>query len=347
MESIKFGSISDDDIRKWYTEINMYNQRHEVESELDNASNNMRREIVEIANYLMNVASSNEPQITADLEDIIETCISCGIDYKQGGTIFTRSSEDIKGIAEICEREGIKYKDGGTVFERTAKEIDAISDYYDSKGINYSRGGTVFVKNLAAIKSVVETCEELGIDCTKGGTIFLRWPDELREIASVCEEYGIEYKSGGAAFGKKPGDLRETAKACVECGVEPVGLILSTKGEDIRENARFIKENYGDEYLERMILAQNPARLKTVLPYLEECGCLESLLVGSCGILTLTQQEIEERMEVVKRSGDSILVDGKFHPIFGQSRKKYEENYSKTIKAVRDDMKAKQKKKDA
>lgn len=72
MDSIRLDHITNEDIRKWYAEIKQYNEMHDELSELENIPDNTRREIVEISNYLISVATKNEPQITLDLEEIID-----------------------------------------------------------------------------------------------------------------------------------------------------------------------------------------------------------------------------------------------------------------------------------
>ena len=122
---------------------------------------------------------------------------------------------------------------------------------------------------------------------------------------------------------------------CAANGIEPKGVILGINPDRIEENAKFVRENYGEQFVDRMILSQSPARLREVLPYLEETGNIHALLTGSAGILSLTLDEIKEREEVLRREGEEIIVDGKFHPIFGQSKKKYEKYHGVIVDAIR------------
>ena len=97
---------------------------------------------------------------------------------------------------------------------------------------------------------------------------------------------------------------------------------------------KYVRDNFGDSYLDKMILAQSPKRLREVLPYLESNGYLEGLLGGSCGILTFKLDEIKERERVIIECGDEVIPNGKFNSIFGLSRKRYKEKYKDVIERV-------------
>ena len=268
------------------------------------------------------------------MKEVSKVCEELGVSYKEGGNLFRKKALEIKDIVAACLEYDISYKDGGTVFERSGEEIRNISKYCLEKGIKYKSGGTIFSKNLEGIKEIVEVCEKEGIDYRESATVFLRQPKEIGEIVKICKEYGIDYGDGGSAFSKKPDVLKEVIEACVEVGIEPVGVALCSKPERIRENAKYIRENYGQEYVTRMIISQNPERLREVLPYLDEFGYLVGLLNGSAGILSLSLNEIKEREKVVRREGEEVLVNGKFNPTFGQSRKKYKQRHRDIIEIV-------------
>ena len=90
-------------------------------------------------------------------------------------------------------------------------------------------------------------------------------------------------------------------------------------------------------FVNRMIVFQNPERLMEVMPYLEKQGYLEGLLGKSAGILSLTLEEIKERERVIELTGESVIVNGNFNPVFGQTRKLYKEKYGEVIKRVNSD----------
>ena len=96
-------------------------------------------------------------------------------------------------------------------------------------------------------------------------------------------------------------------------------------------NISYVRDNYGDAFVNRMIVFQNPERLREVLPYLEKNGYLEGLLGKCAGILSLTLDEIKTREKVVKETGGDVLVNGNFNTIFGQTRKVFNEKYGHLI----------------
>ena len=71
------------------------------------------------------------------------------------------------------------------------------------------------------------------------------------------------------------------------------------------------------------------------LPFLQEKGVLPTVLT-SASILTLTKEEIEERMEYLNKHGKSVVVSSKngqvFSSVFGLSRKKYKDLVEKEKK---------------
>ena len=83
-----------------------------------------------------------------------------------------------------------------------------------------------------------------------------------------------------------------------------------------------------------MIVYQSVDRLKEVLPYLESNGYLEGLFGKSTTILSLTLDEIKLREEVIRRSGEDVLVNGNFNSKFGQTRKVFLEKHSEIISKI-------------
>ena len=220
--------------------------------------------------------------------------------------LYTNKATEIEAIANVCLEYGIKFKDGGTVFEGNAKDI----------------------------RSVCEVCKKFGIDCSKGGLIFTKTASEIEEIVNICREYNISYEQGGGVFKSKPETLRRIAEICKNEGVEIKGAIFFANPEKLQQSINYVRYNYGDMFVNRMIVFQNPERLMEVMPYLEKQGYLEELLGKSAGILSLTLDEIKEREKVIESVGEEIIVNGNFNSIFGQTRKVYKEKYGEIIKQV-------------
>ena len=92
----------------------------------------------------------------------------------------------------------------------------------------------------------------------------------------------------------------------------------------MEENIEYIKENYGIEYLNPLIVSKSNKNLRAILPYLQEQGVLE-LIKNSSTILSLTLDEIQERTRFLESIGETIVNskgDG-FNPIFGLSKNRF------------------------
>ena len=61
-----------------------------------------------------------------DIGRIIDICSEYGIPYRDGGSVFERTSNEIKSIILTCEEHGIDYSKGGNLFKRTPFEIKEI-----------------------------------------------------------------------------------------------------------------------------------------------------------------------------------------------------------------------------
>ena len=69
------------------------------------------------------------------------------------------------------------------------------------------------------------------------------------------------------------------------------------------------------------------------MPYLDSLGVLE-FIINSASILTLTKEEIEKRVEIIKLLGEDIVKNGKFNSVFGMNKTRlnkklnsYKDNY--------------------
>ena len=248
--------------------------------------------------------------------------------------MFQRFANEIRGLAEVCDKYGISYKNGGVIYTKKANEIEDIVKVCEHYGIKYKDGGTIFESTSERISEVCEVCKKLGIDYSKGGLLFTKSASEIEEIVEICREYNIPYEDAGGVFKSKPERLREIAKICNEAGVEVKGAIFFTNPDNLRESINYVRDSFGDSFVNRMIVYQSVDRLKEVLPYLESNGYLEGLLGKSTTILSLTLDEIKLREEVIRRSGEDVLVNGNFNSKFGQTRKVFLEKHSEIISKI-------------
>ena len=52
-------------------------------------------------------------------------------------------------------------------------------------------------------------------------------------------------------------------------------------------------------------------------------------------VLSLTLEEFKERERILQSRGEEVLIDGKFNPIFGLDRKRYNKKFTEEIKTVK------------
>ena len=177
-------------------------------------------------------------------------------------------------------------------------------------------------------------CKKYDIPYKKGGSIFRKNADEIEAIVEICKKYGVDYKESNSVFQNKPEVTEELIKICLDNGLECKGTVFSTNPQKLSESIKYVRENYGDVLVQRLIVTQHPDRLKEVLPYFEEHGYLEGLLKGTL-VLSLTLDEFKERERILQSRGEEVLVDGKFNRIFGLDKKRYKKKFETEIKDVK------------
>ena len=196
-----------------------------------------------------------------------------------------KSAEEIEKIVEICKKYNIEIT--GTVFRQSAEEIEKIVEICEKYNIEIT--GSVFMKSAEEIEKIVEICKKYSIEIT--GSIFKQNAEEIEKIVEVCKKYDIEVT--GSVFLKKSSSLQKTIN--------------------------FIIENYDERYLTPLIITKEPKHLSEVMPYLDSLGVLE-FIINSASILTLTKEEIEKRVEIIKLLGEDIVKNGKFNSVFGMNK---------------------------
>ena len=248
--------------------------------------------------------------------EIIRACRDNGIEIT--GTVFFRTGQEIRDIAQVCRDTGIEIT--GNVFRRTVGEIRDIAQVCRDTGIEIT--GTVFQRTAGEIRDIAQVCRDNGIEIT--GTVFKRTAGEIRDIAQACRDTGIEVT--GTVFQRTAGEIRDIAQVCRDNGIEITGSIFIRTTDQLRDNIRYVKDTFGKEYLQPLIISKNKKCLEKVLPFLKTKGVLP-VIVTSASILALTKEEIEERMDYLQRYGEQVVVSTKegqkFNSLFGFSRKKY------------------------
>ena len=94
--------------------------------------------------------------------------------------------------------------------------------------------------------------------------------------------------------------------------------------KQLEENIEYLQENYGKQYIKPLIISKNSKSLQNILPYLQEKGVLDTV-VSSAAILSLTLDEIKQRIEFIESIGESITIKKgqAFNSVLGLSKKRY------------------------
>ena len=151
--------------------------------------------------------------------------------------------------------------------------------------------------------------------------------EEIKRIVEVCKENGIEPK--GTVFFKSAEEIKKIVEVCKENGIQPTGTVFLKSAEEIKQNIMYVRNNYGIEYVTNVIVSKNYNNLTRVLPYLKENRWLDAIR-KSASILSLTLEEIKERVSMIEKMSESIIITNKngekvFNSIFGLPRRKYAE----------------------
>ena len=236
------------------------------------------------------------------------------------GNVFKRSAEEIAKIIKVCKENKIEIT--GSVFYRSAEEIEKIVEVCKNNKIEIT--GNVFLKSAEEIEEIVKVCKENKIEIT--GSVFKQSAEEIIEIVKVCKENKIEIT--GNVFLRSAEEIEEIVKVCKENKIEITGSVFTKNPKQLKENIEYVSKNFGKEYIRPLIVSKSKKNLEKVLPFLQEKGVLPVVL-SSASILTLTKDEIAERMEYLQKHCKPITVDSKngqaFNSVFGLSRKKYKE----------------------
>ena len=165
------------------------------------------------------------------------------------------------------------------------------------------------------MEKIIEVCKKYNIEIT--GTVFLKSSDEIEKIIEVCKKYNIEIK--GNVFKQNAEEIEKIIEICKKYDIEVTGSVFLKKSSRLQKTIDFIIENYDERYLTPLIIIKEPKHLSEVMPYLDSLGVLE-FIINSASILTLTKEEIEKRVEIIKLLGEDIVKNGKFNSVFGMNK---------------------------
>ena len=255
------------------------------------------------------ISASVSRRTIYEIEKIIRICKKYNIEIT--GSVFKQNAEEIEKIVEICKKYNIEIK--GNVFLKSAEEIEKIIEV--CKKYNIEITGSVFYKSAEEIEKIVEICKKYNIEIT--GSVFLKSAEEIEKIIEICKKYNIEIT--GSGFLKSAEEIEKITEVCKKYNIEITGSVFLKKSSSLQKTIDFIIENYDERYLTPLIIIKEPKHLSEVMPYLDSLGVLE-FIINSASILTLTKEEIEKRVEIIKLFGEDIVKNGKFNSVFGMNK---------------------------
>ena len=267
-------------------------------------------EIIEVCKtYNIEIKGNVFLKSAEEIEKIVEVCKTYNIEIT--GSVFHKSADEIEKIVEICKKYNIEIT--GSVFLKSAGEVEKIVEI--CKKYNIEITGTIFHKSVEEIEKIIEVCKKYNIEIT--GTVFLKSSDEIEKIIEVCKKYNIEIK--GNVFKQNAEEIEKIIEVCKKYNIEITGSVFLKKSSRLQKTIDFIIENYNERYLTPLIITKEPKHLSEVMPYLDSLGVLE-FIINSASILTLTKEEIEKRVEIIKLLGEDIVKNGKFNSVFGMNK---------------------------
>ena len=259
--------------------------------------------------YNIEITGSVFMKSAEEIEKIVEICKKYNIEIT--GSVFLKSAGEVEKIVEICKKYNIEIT--GTIFHKSVEEIEKIIEV--CKKYNIEIKGTVFLKSSDEIEKIIEVCKKYNIEIK--GNIFKQNAEEIEKIIKVCKKYNIGIK--GNVFLKSAEEIEKIIEVCKKYNIEITGSVFKKEASSLQKTIDFIIENYDERYLTPLIIIKEPKHLSEVMPYLDSLGVLE-FIINSASILTLTKEEIEKRVEIIKLLGEDIVKNGKFNSVFGMNK---------------------------
>ncbi len=244
--------------------------------------------------------------------DIIQACQDAGIEITGGA--FKKRPEEIRKIARVCKEKNQEFI--SSMFMKDAEEVGKIIDVAREKGLEVT--GSLFRRNAQEISDICDVCRKYNVKVC--GSAFLRSAEEVEKIIKMCNENGITLVAN--MFKKKADEFEAVINLCNKYHVPIDGAYFEKSIESLEKSIEYVIENYGTIYLQPGVVTVDVKHLKKVLPHLQERGTIQGI-IPSPTILTLKYDEILERERVLQQMGEADIVNGRFNPIYGLSRKRY------------------------
>ena len=235
----------------------------------------------------------------------VETCLH----------VLSTDNKDLKETYYyVLENYGLMTVNRTTSILRCNKDrIINIEKYGLSKDVTIS--ASISRRTIYEIEEIIKICKKYNIEIT--GTVFRQSAGEIEKIIEICKKYNIEIT--GSVFMKSADEIEKIVEICKKYNIEITGTVFLKKSSSLQKTIYFIIENYDERYLTPLIIIKEPKHLSEVMPYLDSLGVLE-FIINSASILTLTKEEIEKRVEIIKLLGEDIVKNGKFNSVFGMNK---------------------------
>ena len=261
--------------------------------------------------------------------DLMKLLESYKIDYKKVMTDKVLDKGEYFGIKHVLEYLVNELK----IYPKNIEKCPSIL-YLN---VNEVRKNYEFLKQQKINISDVETClhvlstdnkdlketyyyvlENYGLMTINRTTSILRCKkDRIIDI----EKYGLskDVTISASVSRRTIYEIEKIIEICKKYNIEITGSVFLKKSSSLQKTIDFIIENYDERYLTPLIIIKEPKHLSEVMPYLDSLGVLE-FIINSASILTLTKEEIEKRVEIIKLLGEDIVKNGKFNSVFGMNK---------------------------
>ena len=235
-------------------------------------------------------------------------------------SILYLNVNEVRKNYEFLKQQKINISDVETCLHVLSTDNKDLKETYYYVLENY---GLMTINRTTSIlrfkKDRIIDIEKYGLskDVTISASISRRTIYEIEEIIEVCKTYNIEIK--GNVFKQNAEEIEKIIEVCKKYNIEITGSVFLKKSSRLQKTIDFIIENYDERYLTPLIIIKEPKHLSEVMPYLDSLGVLE-FIINSASILTLTKEEIEKRVEIIKLLGEDIVKNGKFNSVFGMNK---------------------------
>ena len=235
-------------------------------------------------------------------------------------SILYLNVNEVRKNYEFLKQQKINISDVETCLHVLSTDNKDLKETYYYVLENY---GLMTINRITSIlrcnKDRIINIEKYGLskDVTISASISRRTIYEIEEIIEVCKTYNIEIK--GNVFKQNAEEIENIIEICKKYDIEVTGSVFLKKSSRLQKTIDFIIENYDERYLTPLIIIKEPKHLSEVMPYLDSLGVLE-VIINSASILTLTKEEIEKRVEIIKLLGEDIVKNGKFNSVFGMNK---------------------------